>query len=46
MTQNFVRLATEELDDKYLEYKQRKEEKIIKAEKLEHFSYTIFHGYH
>ena len=46
LTQNFVRLATEELDDKYLEYRQWKEEKIIKADKLEEFKYTILNGYH
>lgn len=48
MTQNFVWLATEELDDKYLEYKRFKPEKIIKADDdyIEYFDYTTLAWYH
>ena len=42
MTQNFVRLATEDTESDFLEFKQFKEEKIIKAEEIDRFDYTIF----
>lgn len=46
MTQNFVRLATEDTESDFLEFKQFKEEKIIKAEEIDRFDYTIFKWYH
>ena len=46
MTQNFVRIATEDTESDYLEYKQLKPEKIIKSEDIEYFDYTILEGYH
>ncbi len=46
MTQNFVWIATEDTESDFLEFKQWKESKIIKAEKQEEFSYTLFKGYH
>lgn len=46
MTQNFVRVSTEDTEWDYLEYKQFKEEKIIEAKELEEFDYTILKGYH
>lgn len=48
MTQNFVRVSTEDTEWDYLEYKQFKEEKKIRAEEkeIEYFDYTIFQGYH
>lgn len=48
MTQNFVRVATDDTGWDYLEYKQFKEEKTIKADDrhIECFDYTIFQGYH
>jgi hypothetical protein len=48
MTQNFVRVATDDTEWDYLEYKQFKEEKTIKADDrhIECFDYTIFQGYH
>ena len=48
MTNNFVRVATEDTESDYIEYKQFKEKKIIKADDdyMEYFAYTIFHGYH
>jgi hypothetical protein len=42
MTQNFVRLATDDDESDFLEYRQLEEEKIIKASDTEHFEYTIF----
>lgn len=45
MTQNFVRVATDEVDDKkYLRYKESSEEEDAKILNL--FDYTIFKGYH
>lgn len=46
MTNNFVRLATDDTESDFLEYKQWEEEKIIKADKLEKFDYTIIDWYH
>lgn len=46
MTQNFVWITTDDTDSDFIEYKQFKEEKTIKAEKLERFDYTLFKGYH
>lgn len=48
MTQNFVRVATEDTEWDYLEYKQFKEEKKIRAEEkeIDYFDCTIFQGYH
>lgn len=46
MTQNFVWIATDDTESDFLEFKQQKEEKIIKAEEQEHFDYTLFKGYH
>ena len=48
MTQNFVRVTTEDTEWDYLEYKQFKEEKKIRAEEkeIDYFDYTIFQGYH
>lgn len=46
MTQNFARIATEDTESDYLEFKQFEEEKTIKAEEIEKFNYTLFRGYH
>jgi hypothetical protein len=46
MTQNFVWITTDDTESDFLEFKQQKEEKIIKAEEQEHFDYTLFKGYH
>ena len=48
MTPNFVWLATEDTEGDYLEFKQRKEEKIVKADDsdLEYFDCAVFKGYH
>ena len=48
MTQNFVRVTTDDTESDYLEYKQFKEEKTVKVDEqcLEYFDYTIFQGYH
>ena len=49
MNQNFVRIATDDTESDYLEYRQRKEEEIIKADDdrgMEFFGYTLFKGYH
>jgi len=46
MTQNFVRITTDDTESDYLEYRQWKEEKIIKADKLERFNYSLLKGYH
>ena len=48
MTQNFVRLATDDTESDYLEYKQLKDEKIIKADDdyIEYFDYTTIAWYH
>lgn len=46
MTQNFVWIATEDTEWDYLEFKQFKEEKIVKAEEIERFNYTLFKWYH
>lgn len=45
MTHNFVRLATDDEESDFLEYKQLEEEEIIKASDIEHFEYTIFNWY-
>lgn len=45
MTQNFVWIATDDTESDYLEYKQWKQEEVIKAETLERFEYTDIHGY-
>ena len=42
MTQNFVRLVTEDTESDFLEFKQYKPDNPIKAEEQEQFSYTIF----
>ena len=49
LTQNFVRLATDDTEWDYLEYRQWEEEKIIKADDdrwMEYFPCTFFKGYH
>ena len=46
MTQNFVWLVTEDTESDFLEYKQYKEDKPIKAEEQEQFGYAIFKWYH
>jgi len=46
MTQNFVRLVTEDTESDFLEFKQYKPDNPIKAEEQEQFSYTIFEWYH
>jgi hypothetical protein len=46
MTQNFVWIATDDTESDYLEFRQWKEEKIIKAEEQERFDYTLLKGYH
>ena len=46
MTQNFVWIATDDTEWDYLEFKQHKEEKIIKAADMEKFFITSFEGYH
>jgi hypothetical protein len=46
MTQNFVWITTDDTESDYLEYRQWKEEKIIKADKLERFNYSLLKGYH
>lgn len=46
MTQNFVWIATDDTESDYLEFRQFKEEKIIKAEEQERFDYTLLKGYH
>ena len=48
MTQNFVWITTDDTESNYLEYKQFKEEKIVKADEsdTEYFDYSIFSGYH
>ncbi len=47
MTQNFVRVATDEVDDKkYLRYKESPEEDKKDDKLLNLFDYTIFKGYH
>ncbi len=47
MTQNFVRVATNEVDDKkYLRYKESPEEDNKDDKLLNLFDYTIFKGYH
>jgi hypothetical protein len=46
MTQNFVWITTDDTESDYLEYRQWKEEKIIKAEEQERFDYTLLKGYH
>ena len=48
MTQNFVRLATDDTEWDYLEYKQLKDEKPIKADEseIEYFDYTTIAWYH
>ena len=48
MTQNFVRITTDDTEWNYLEYKQHKEEKIIAASDVdtEYFECTLFKGYH
>ena len=47
MTQNFVRVATDEVDNKkYLRYKESPEEDKKDDKLLNLFDYTIFKGYH
>lgn len=49
MTQNFVWIATDDIESDYLEYRQWTEEEIIKADDdrgMEFFAYTLFKGYH
>lgn len=48
MTPNFVWVATDDTEWDYLEFRQRKEEKIIKTDEkdMECFDYTLFRGYH
>jgi len=46
MTQNFVRVVTDDTESDYLEYKQFKEKEIIEAKNQEKFDYTLFKGYH
>jgi len=46
MTQNFVWITTDDTESDYLEYRQWKEEKIIKADKFERFNYSLLKGYH
>jgi len=46
LSQNFVWITTDDTESDYIEYKQFKEEKTIKAEELERFNYTLFKGYH
>lgn len=47
MTHNFVRLATDDEESDFLEYRQLEEEKIIKADEddMEYFYYTTFRWY-
>lgn len=46
MTQNFVRIATDDTDGDYLEYKKFEEGKVIKAAEIEKFFITSFEWYH
>ena len=46
MTNNFVRVATEDTESDYIEYKQFKDKPIIRAEDQEKFDYTLFNWYH
>ena len=48
LTQNFVRLATDDTEWDYLEFRQWKEEKVIKADEseIEYFDYTTLAWYH
>ena len=48
MTQNFVRITTDDTQWDYLEFKQYKEEKIIKADErdMEYFDFAFFKWYH
>ena len=45
MTQNFVRLVTDDTESDYLEFKQFKDKEIIEAKEQEKFNYTLFKGY-
>lgn len=48
MTQNFVWVATDDTESDFLEFRQFKPQKIIKADDIdmECFDYTIIKGYH
>ena len=48
MTQNFVWIATDDTEWDYLEYKQHKEDNIIRASErdMEYFDFTFFPWYH
>lgn len=46
MTQNFVRLATDDTEWDYIEFRQLEEPKTVTVEEMEGFDYTILKGYH